>query len=196
MSDECKRCGVTWHPRRLYAECPNCKKDAEIEKLRWELAEARGYAVRLLAAVSPDTEPLDTLPGLLTQIDSVITWLRGQVPSTDPYNMSPDRLLRLGLIYRDGTWYRPKGWGKSDDWEIEPVVRIPGDHADKILNHHRLARIAAAAEAAGQSYVPSVREAAAVIGRLADLIAREDGTVVRAGESIEVEDADAEKGER
>lgn len=44
MSDECKRCGVTWHPRRLYAECPKCAADREIQTLRDEVDEAEAKA--------------------------------------------------------------------------------------------------------------------------------------------------------
>lgn len=52
-------------------------RDREIETLRAQVAElneARNYAARLFKALAPQCEVLDTVPGLLTQIDN---WCAG-----------------------------------------------------------------------------------------------------------------------
>ena len=38
-----------------------------------------------------------------------------------------------GLVRRGDTWYRLKGWGTARDWESLPLVRVPDDHAQAIL---------------------------------------------------------------
>lgn len=39
----------------------------------------------------------------------------------------------LGLICRQGVWYRLRGWGLSNDYTTFPLVRVPDDHARIIL---------------------------------------------------------------
>ena len=49
-----------------------------------------------------------------------------------------------GLVHRNGKWYRLKGWGEADDWDVYPLVKVPDDHADAILSvcvPHRLRSI-------------------------------------------------------
>lgn len=38
-----------------------------------------------------------------------------------------------GIFKRDGVWYRLKGWGSADDWDVFPLVIVPDDHAEAIV---------------------------------------------------------------
>jgi len=38
-----------------------------------------------------------------------------------------------GLVQRGGVWYRLRGWGTADDWRSIPLVRVPNDHAEAII---------------------------------------------------------------
>ncbi|MBT8200066.1 MAG: hypothetical protein KJO36_06080 [Acidimicrobiia bacterium] len=43
-----------------------------------------------------------------------------------------------GLLCRGDTWYRLHGWGTADDWTSCPLVRVPDDHAERIMDYDRL----------------------------------------------------------
>jgi len=50
--------------------------EAKLRQVEEELSEGKGYLIRLFALLAPQCKPLETLPGVATQIDNYIAGLK------------------------------------------------------------------------------------------------------------------------
>lgn len=69
-----------------------------------------------------------------------------------------DEFIRNGLRLIDGVYYRLQGWGIPDDWRVEPLVRVPTDHAKKILREAELFDRLESAQSFAEEFLERVRD--------------------------------------
>lgn len=56
-----------------------CQADVACTQLKAELAQCHGYASRLFKSLAPQCEPLDTVTGVISQLDNYICGLRADL---------------------------------------------------------------------------------------------------------------------